>query len=426
MQKVKSATVAGLLGIFLGQYGAHDWYLGKKVKGAIHVTLAAAGLILIMIATIIVANLNEFRLAVYGPPAYLIVMYIIACLALIGNAIWGLVEGIILLAKGDAGLQAQGYTTVLGAGNQKAVSKAPVKATSQAVSIKPATKPAPKPLDPKTKKKIILWTCVGGGIFVALSIIAIIFSLVFRIDYGESYRKAGEVGEELSELISDTGACERVASYVNSTWTNEKTYNDYVSKCLDSLDHDDSEIVALGKTSGVKRDQDTKAQYDKFKKAYDQAFPDQSDVEAALKVYKAWHTFVVKSNTATSAIKDDDAYRKAADALKESGNSTLVDYADGWLERGLAYSKAYREYAEGENKGTSAARTAMVEARTNFRSYINQNEPDVEDIVEFEPGDTSDVYSTFKKLYSMISDAYEENYDGKGDCVELLDSVYCD
>jgi len=417
MQKVKSATVAGLLGIFLGQYGAHDWYLGKKAQGIIHVALAAASFILAIIAVIITANLNEFHLAVYGPPAYLIIMYVIAYLVMFGNAIWGLVEGIILLAKGDAGLQAQGYTTTLGAGAQKTVNK---------TSTKAIAKSAPKPLDPKAKKKIILWTCIGGGIFVALSVIAIIFSLVFRIDYGESYRKAREVDEDLSDLVSNTSACSRVASYANSTWTNEKTYNDYVSKCLDSLDHDDSEIVELGKTSGVKRNEDIKAQYNKFKKAYDQAFPGRANAEAALKIYKAWHTFVIKSNTAISAIKDDDAYRKAADVLKESDNSTLIEYADGWLERGLVYSKAYREYTEGDNKGTSATRTAMNEARTDFRSYINQNEPDIEDLAEFEPGDTTDVYSTFKKLYNMISDAYEENYDGKGDCVELLDSVYCD
>lgn len=29
---VKSATVAGLLGIFLGSIGAHCWYLGDKRK----------------------------------------------------------------------------------------------------------------------------------------------------------------------------------------------------------------------------------------------------------------------------------------------------------------------------------------------------------------------------------------------------------
>ena len=180
MQTVKSATTAGLLGIFLGQYGAHDWYLGKKVKGAIHVALAAAGVILVMVATIIVANVDEFRLSVYGPPAYAFAMYIVAYLVLFGNGIWGLVEGIILLTKGDAGLQAQGYTTALGTGTQKSTTnKVPAKTTAQAASSKAVAKPAPKPLDPKAKKKIIMWSCIGGGGFFALFVFLIIFSPVF-------------------------------------------------------------------------------------------------------------------------------------------------------------------------------------------------------------------------------------------------------
>lgn len=219
MQKTKSATVAGLLGIFLGQYGAHDWYLGKKVKGIIHVVLAVASLILAAIAVVISANLNEFRVALYGPPAYLVVMFVIAYLVLFGNAVWGLVEGIILLAKGDAGLQAQGYATALGAGAQTTNTRATTKVASSKTTV---AKPAPKPLDPKTKKRIIMWTCIGGGIFIALSVIAIIVSLVFKTNYGESYRMAKEVKDELSDLSSNTGACGRVASYVDSTWTNEK------------------------------------------------------------------------------------------------------------------------------------------------------------------------------------------------------------
>lgn len=421
MQKVKSATAAGLLGIFLGQYGAHNWYLGKKVLGIIHVALAATGLILAMIAVVIIASMNEFRLAVYGPPAYVVIMFVIAYLILFGNAIWGLVEGIILLAKGDAGLQAQGYTTALGAGAQTTT-----KATVKTASTKPTTANPPKPLDQKTKKKIIMWACIGGGVFVALSVIAIIFSLVFKINYGESYRKAKDVQEELSELNSNMSSCSRVVSYVNSTWTNEKTYNEYVSKCLDALDYDGSTVAELGNTSGVKRDKDIKAQYDKFKKAYDKAMPNTSDVENTLKTYKAWHTFIIYSSAASNSIQDDEAYRKAAEALKESGNDVLIEYAEGWLKYALAYSQSYRTYMSSDSKSSSAARSAMSEARTKFRSYINQNEPDIVDIVEFEPGDMSDAYTAFNKLYGMISDAYEENYDGKGDCLEIFDAVYCD
>ena len=54
--KVKSATVAGLLGIFLGQFGAHSWYLGKKKQGIAHVCLFAVAMIILIIGMVIAVS----------------------------------------------------------------------------------------------------------------------------------------------------------------------------------------------------------------------------------------------------------------------------------------------------------------------------------------------------------------------------------
>ncbi len=54
--KVKSATVAGLLGIFLGQFGAHSWYLGKKKQGIAHVCLFAAAMIILIIGMVMAVS----------------------------------------------------------------------------------------------------------------------------------------------------------------------------------------------------------------------------------------------------------------------------------------------------------------------------------------------------------------------------------
>ena len=63
----KSKMVAGLLGIFLGAFGVHNFYLGYTTKGLIQVLVAVIG-------------------------------GVITCgIATIGIAIWGLVEGIMIL-----------------------------------------------------------------------------------------------------------------------------------------------------------------------------------------------------------------------------------------------------------------------------------------------------------------------------------------
>lgn len=115
---VKSATVAGLLGIFLGSVGAHDWYLGDKRKGTIHVCLAASGIIVSVIASAILPAALSWRTLI--TMAWLITLLsAAAALIMAANGIWGLVEGIIILAQGDAGLARKGYMVAqpMGYGN---------------------------------------------------------------------------------------------------------------------------------------------------------------------------------------------------------------------------------------------------------------------------------------------------------------------
>lgn len=105
---VKSATVAGLLGIFLGSVGAHDWYLGDKKKGIIHVCLAASGLIMTIVASAILPAALSWRALI--TMAWLItILDGIAGLIMAANGLWGLIEGIQILVQGDAGLARRGY-----------------------------------------------------------------------------------------------------------------------------------------------------------------------------------------------------------------------------------------------------------------------------------------------------------------------------
>ncbi len=102
---VKSSTAAGLLGIFLGAFGAHDWYLGNTKKGLMHICLFAGGFILMVISAPLVALTINIPVV----PAFFGLLTAVAYLALVGNAVWGFVEGVIIIAQGDAGLAAKGY-----------------------------------------------------------------------------------------------------------------------------------------------------------------------------------------------------------------------------------------------------------------------------------------------------------------------------
>lgn len=77
VEGAKSKLIAGLLGIFLGGLGIHDFYLGNTQKAIIHILLATVG-----------------ALVFVGP---------------VISGIWGLVDGIFILT-GKISVDANGNT----------------------------------------------------------------------------------------------------------------------------------------------------------------------------------------------------------------------------------------------------------------------------------------------------------------------------
>lgn len=107
MQKsdVKSSIVAGILGVFLGAFGGHDWYLGNTKKAIMHTSLCVGGLILLLVG-VILDNLSQ---SVPVINMLFICLIIMSYVIIVGNAVWGMIEGVMLLAQGDAALAAKGY-----------------------------------------------------------------------------------------------------------------------------------------------------------------------------------------------------------------------------------------------------------------------------------------------------------------------------
>lgn len=93
----KSKLVAGLLAIFLGTYGVHNFYLGKVKKAVIQLTLVLSSLIL-YIGAVVGLSLTEVN---YHNPEVMIVILAIAVIyfiaATFGVRIWTFVEGIMIL-----------------------------------------------------------------------------------------------------------------------------------------------------------------------------------------------------------------------------------------------------------------------------------------------------------------------------------------
>ncbi len=460
MNHPKSAVTAGLLGIFLGQFGAHNWYLGEKIKGIIHVCLFGVGLVLFIVATAIAASAApRIAYSYFASPAATsaatgaAICYIIAILILLANGIWALVEAIILFARGDQGLAARGYAVAnpnfapaapIQNGMNNSVSANPSNAptnSDQAISSantnlpngataapSVAQRPPKQPMNPKTKKKIIIGVIVGVIVLIAAIVAVVVIAIASRVDYGESYRVAKELDDKIDEIYYDYD-CSNVVSYVDSAWTSERNYNGYISSCKDALNGVSELVDKLGDTAGVKRNKEIGDKFSAFKSSFEEAFPNLSDISAQLDLYQVWHNYAVKVDS-LSASSSDAEVKAAADILINSGNETLKNYATTWLEKTTAYIHAYKAYWDSSysDPNRDALRKAMNTAQTEQRDWVSENRPDITSLVGLEFNDTAKVYNNFGNLYQTIREVYQENYDfDSGDCTyyEYIDTVDC-
>lgn len=132
----KSSVVAGVLGVFLGAFGGHDWYLGNTKKAITHTSLCVGGIILLMIGLILT---NIFK-NIPALNALSICVIIASYVIIVGNGIWGFIEGVSIIAGGDAGLAAKGYKVAAQADTTMTPNNPNTDANDQS---KPEEKPTP-------------------------------------------------------------------------------------------------------------------------------------------------------------------------------------------------------------------------------------------------------------------------------------------
>lgn len=293
----------------------------------------------------------------------------------------------------------------------------------------PMMKPPKQPMDPAKKKKIILIVSICSGVLVLGIIAAIVIPILLRVDYGPTYAAAKELKPKLYDIYYDYN-CEYVVDYVDSTYTSIKKYTEYVEGCKEVYGPETDDLVTkLENTDGVKRNNEIKAQFEKFKTEYTTLSSGSSDeLDAKLDLWQARHNFVVTADDLTTSSSDAE-YTTAANYLINSGNDTLKTYGEGWLERRTAINAAYRAYynASYSDPNYSQLRDDYNNKRNEYSDWLATNKPDIKTVAPLNFNDTSKMYSEFTKLYDLIAKTYEQNYNsGSGDCSEFLGEVVCD
>lgn len=286
-----------------------------------------------------------------------------------------------------------------------------------------------QPMNPVKKKKLILGVTLGvGGVILAVIAIVVV-SMLIKVDYGESYRVAKELKPKVAELNHNYD-CSSVVNDVAKTYVTVATYDGYITGCLGATEGVDELVAQLGQTPGVKRNQELKAQYERFQEAIGVVLPDEEELKQRLNIYQVWHNFVVTIDNLYADTSSDAEIQNAAKILTESGNEILAKYGAGWLEKTLAYVQAYRAYNNSKASYFSDEYRALKADRDNKqteqKNWIAENKPDIAEVGGLSFGSASKMYTEFTKLYDMITELYEKNYDDSGDCTEFLGEVICD
>jgi len=287
-------------------------------------------------------------------------------------------------------------------------------------------RPPKKPMDPAKKKKIILFSTLGGAVAALGIAAAIIIPILLRVDYATAYNTAKELKPKIYDIYQSYD-CEYVVDYADSGYTSTKDYGEYINGCLEIFESGAGDLVSkLQETDGVKRNNELKTQSDKFNAEFAKITAGNTeDLKNKLEIYRAWHAFQYAIDDLSWSSSDAE-YNTAANNLIQSNNESLKTYGEGWLEQTLKVAAAYRAY-QAALTNWSGLYDQYKNLRSERENWVAANQPDIEAIATLNFDDLSKMYDEFSELYDMIATTYAENYNsGSGDCTEFLGEVFCD
>jgi len=291
-------------------------------------------------------------------------------------------------------------------------------------------RPPKQPMDPKKRKTIILVVSIVSGVVVLGIALAIILPMVLKVNYSASYKTAKELKPYIYDIYQSYD-CGYIVDDVDASYVSDKEYGEYIDKCKEVYDSKTNDLVSqLEGTDGVRRNDDIKNQFGKFKNEYNALSSGNTDeLDYKLGLWQAWHSFYIAVDDLSYSDTDAE-FTTAGNYLINSGNDTLKSYGEGWLERSLVVAAAYRAYDNASWSDYSAYQNLQdtyYDKKAEFEDWVAANKPDINTVAPLKFDDTSKMYTEFDRLYTLISDTYEKNYNyGSEDCDEFLSDVYCD
>lgn len=275
----------------------------------------------------------------------------------------------------------------------------------------------PAPLPPKKKSPLLLGIILGAIAIVVIITGVVIFSTTQKVDYEETYQLAKDVKSQVSQVAYDTD-CANILNFAKSRSPEMTKYNSYVQGCEtigEKFAQLQTAVEQLGASTGIKNDSELRAAYEDFQTSLRAAVPNTENLKQQLKLYQAWHEFVMAERTLVIAKVDAPAIKAVAQPLLDSSNTTLRQYGEGWLEKTMAYAEAAWAYNNSSSNLGSATRRALKQEATdknNARTeWIKTNEPDILELDNLDFSQLRALGPKFDQIYEAVKSKYLESDD---------------
>ena len=231
-----------------------------------------------------------------------------------------------------------------------------------------------------------------------------------KVDYKESYTLAVELDDKIGDFYYDFDDCADVVEDVNDDWASTTTYSSKVTDCKNAIDKNTIEQVnKLAGTSGVSRDGDVKAKFDKFYDEYKKATSSvNDDTIKTLDVYDSWHKFVYESDGFGFYGATEEKINTTADYAINSGNDTFKSFGEQWKEKALEVLKAKQAYDKATT-GYSSLYSDYTSKKSALEDWRSDNLPKPSEVLplKFE-GDASSIRSAWNDFVSVLGSKYGE------------------
>lgn len=310
-------------------------------------------------------------------------------------------------------------------------SKAQSGAQASRVTKKTTTEPRKKDKKSGEVKKTGL--IVGGVAAGVVGVTAVVLGCVFLpqmfgTNYGESYRVAVALRGQLENLYINTKSnCREVADSIDDEDVSVDDFAKMTESCRADLVTARGTMEELGKSSGIKKDEELKKKYDEFVTVAGKTMPADEQMDKEFKIYRAVHEFIVCSDEVEVEDLDEATVKEIAGILINSGDDELKKMGEGFEEHTLKLVDIYKKFEQADVSNTREyyrLYNEFSDALDEYQDWTRESDDALSnDDWMLTRGNVNATVDDFENLYDAVRETYEEHYDGKNEekCTKASD-----